>query len=75
VLNARPNLPRAKYDRLKAILTNCIRHGPHGQNRDCRSDFRSYLAGHIAYLAMIHPTRGARLRALFDRIAWDGLPS
>jgi hypothetical protein len=70
VLNARPNLRRDEFDRLKAILTNCRRHGPEGQNRDGRADFRAYLAGKIAYFAMIHPERGRRLRALFDRICW-----
>jgi hypothetical protein len=71
VLNARPNVPRAAFDRLKAILTNCARHGPTGQNRDGRADFRSHLAGRIAYLAMIHPLRGRRLRDLFERIRWE----
>jgi hypothetical protein len=71
VLNARPNVRRDEYERLKAILTNCLRHGPSGQNREGRPDFRAYLAGKIAYLAMIHPERGRRLRALFERVPWQ----
>ncbi len=31
VVNATPNVPRAEYDRLKAILHNAARHGPAGQ--------------------------------------------
>ncbi len=45
VLNSRPNVPRADFDRLNAILTNCVRHGPNGQNRDGHDDFRAHLAG------------------------------
>jgi RNA-directed DNA polymerase len=70
VLNERPNVPRAQYDRLKAILTNCLRHGPAGQNHENRADFRSHLMGRIAYVASIHPGRGARLSALLGQIAW-----
>jgi hypothetical protein len=70
VLNVRPNVERAEYDRLKAILTNCIRHGPANQNRDSHADFRAHLLGRIAYVRMINPMRGDRLRALFARIAW-----
>ena len=69
VVNQRPNLPREEYDRLKAILTNCIRHGLASQNRDVHPDFRAHLLGRIAYFAMIHPERGRKLRAIFDRIA------
>jgi RNA-directed DNA polymerase len=72
VVNTRTNIRREDYDRLKAILTNCIRHGPASQNRDGHSDFQGHLAGRIAYVAMLNPERGRRLRGLFDRIAWDG---
>ena len=41
VVNARPNLPRGEFDRLKAILTNCVRRGPLGQNRAKHPDFRT----------------------------------
>jgi hypothetical protein len=74
VLNSRPNLARPEFDRLKAILTNCLRHGPDGQNRDGHADFRAHLAGRIGYLAQLHPARGRRLRELFDRIDW-GTPT
>jgi hypothetical protein len=71
VVNDHPNVRRAEYDRLKAILTNCVRHGPAAQNRDGRADFRGHLAGRVAYVAMLSPARGQRLRALFDQIRWD----
>lgn len=70
VVNDRPNVPRAEFDRLKAILTNCTRHGPSSQNRESRADFRAHLLGRLAYLEQVNPVRGARLRVLFDRILW-----
>lgn len=70
VVNVRPNVPRAEFDRLKATLTNCARHGPTGQNRENRTDFRAHLAGRIAHVAAINPARGRKLWVLFDRITW-----
>jgi hypothetical protein len=70
VLNVHPNVRRSDYDTFKAILHNCSRHGPVSQNREGRDDFRAYLAGRIAFLQMISPGRGGRLREMFDRIAW-----
>jgi hypothetical protein len=70
VVNQRPNVPRPAFDELKAILTNCLRHGPHAQNRAGHPDFRSHLLGRIGYVQMLNPARGCKLRALFDRIAW-----
>ncbi len=71
VLNAHANIGRDDYDRLKAILYNCVRHGPGSQNRAGHDNFRAYLAGRIAYVHMLNPSRGRRLRELFERIRWD----
>lgn len=70
VVNERPNITRGEYDALKALLFNCARHGPHGQDRDGHADFRAHLAGRVAHVASLHPDRGRRLGALFDRIVW-----
>jgi hypothetical protein len=70
VVNERPNVRRAIYDDLKAILTNSMRHGPSTQNRSGHKDFRNHLLGRIAHVRMIHPQRGGKLRALFDSISW-----
>jgi RNA-directed DNA polymerase len=70
VVNRRPNVCRNEFDRLKAILTNCIRHGPTSQNLEGRPDFRAHLMGKIAHLASIHPVHGAKLRALAAQIIW-----
>lgn len=75
VVNVRPNVPRAAFDRLKATLTNCLRHGPASQNRDKHADFRAHLAGKVSHVAMVNPARGRKLWVLFDRIAWDRPPA
>ncbi len=70
VVNARPNIRRSEYDELKAILTNCERSRPSEQNRDKRSDFRAHLSGRVSFVESINPGRGAKLRAIFNRIDW-----
>jgi hypothetical protein len=73
VVNRHPNMLRKDFDTLKAILTNCVRHGPASQNREEREDYRGYLAGRLAWLNMLNPQRGLRLRSLFGQIVWaDG---
>ena len=58
VVNVRPNITRNAFDRLKAILTNCLRHGPASQNREKVADFRAFLNGKVAHVAAVHPQRG-----------------
>ncbi len=70
VLNERINVGRDAYDSLRATLFNCTRGDPRQQDRVGRPDFRAHLAGRVAYVASIHPERGRRLKALFDRIDW-----
>ena len=70
VTNAHLNISRRDYDRLKATLTNCLRHGPASQNRDGVPDFRAHLQGRVGFAQSINPARGARLRDLFNRIQW-----
>jgi hypothetical protein len=70
VVNKRLNVRRDDFDRLKATLTNCIRHGPHSQDRDGPGDFRRHLEGRITFVESINRAKGQRLRRLFDQIAW-----
>jgi hypothetical protein len=58
VVNVRPNISRLEFDRLKATLTNCVRNGPDGENREGLRDFRSYLQGKVAHVTMLNPARG-----------------
>ena len=63
VLNRHPNVPREDFDRLKATLHNCLKHGPAGQDRAGLPDFRAHLMGRIAHVAALNPARGERLKA------------
>jgi hypothetical protein len=71
VVNAHPNVPRRDYERLKAILTNCVRRGPESQNRAGLADFKAHLAGRIAQTRHVHRGRGEKLRRLFEGIRWQ----
>ncbi|MGF1626261.1 MAG: reverse transcriptase family protein [Alphaproteobacteria bacterium] len=70
VVNRGVNMRRTEYDRLKAMLTNCARHGPTTQNLAGHPAFRQHLDGRITWVEQLNPRRGAKLRAIFDRIAW-----
>jgi hypothetical protein len=71
VVNQRPNVPRADYDTLKAILHNAAKKGPGDQNRNGEPDFRAHLLGRIAWVEQLNPQRGAKLRGQFVHIPWD----
>jgi hypothetical protein len=71
VVNAHPNVRRDEYDRLKAILHNCVRHGTQSQNRDGHGDFRAHLLGCISHVSLLNEERGRRLRMLFEQIRWE----
>jgi RNA-directed DNA polymerase len=71
VANQSINVMRTDFDRLKAILTNCVRLGPASQNRAAHPSFRSHLEGRVGFVETINPTKGERLRAILDRIQWQ----
>jgi retron-type reverse transcriptase len=70
VVNRGVNMRRSEYDRLKAMLTNCSRHGPASQNLTGHAAFRQHLDGRVTWVEQLNPRRGAKLRAIFDRIVW-----
>jgi hypothetical protein len=71
VTNKKVNIVRRDFDQLKAVLTNCFRNGVESQNRDGRPDFRSHLQGRVAFVEMINPAKGKRLRNIFEQIPWE----
>ena len=73
-VNAHPNLPRRELDRLKAILTNCVRFGPESQNREEHANFRQHLEGKVAFVAMVRPEWALKLRELLRRVPWNVEP-
>jgi len=68
VANRHPNVIRADYDRLKAILNNCLRFGLESQNRDAHPNFRAHLEGRVAFVTSINPGKGARLKSILQQL-------
>ena len=71
VVNRHPNLPRPDFDRLKAILHQCVTQGPAAQNRDGLPHWREYLQGRVAWAAQLNPGKAQRLKRLLDQIDWS----
>ncbi len=69
--NQHANVMRPDFDRLKAVLTNCVRLGVESQNREAHPAFRSHLDGRAGFVESINPARGKRLRGIFNRIDWQ----
>ncbi len=70
VVNERVNVAREEFDRLKAVLTNCVRLGPESQNRDGHAAFREHLLGRVGFVESVNTARGAKLRGIFELIGW-----
>jgi RNA-directed DNA polymerase len=70
VVNARTNIRRADFDRLKALLHNCVQLGPASQNRAAHPHFAYHLLGRIAHVRALNPARGEKLLALYRQINW-----
>ena len=66
--NVKVNVIRDDFDVLKAILTNCARLGPESQNRAGHPYFREHLEGRVSFVESVNPAKGARLRAILNRI-------
>jgi hypothetical protein len=71
VINQHPNISRPDNDRLKATLHNAWVHGPTTQfSERPLTKARQRVQGEIAWIAMVHPKRGERLRETFEKILW-----
>ncbi|GIW81843.1 MAG: reverse transcriptase [Gemmatales bacterium] len=69
VVNVRPNVPRKEIRRIRAILHHARHEGLEAQNREQHPNFRSWLAGKIAYISMVRPDVGAKLAAQFRQLS------
>lgn len=69
VVNDKPSVSRAELRRLRAILHRAKAEGLDAQNRDGRPNFRAWLEGKIAFVNMVRPDVGARLRAEFETLS------
>ena len=71
VVNARTNVPREDYDRLRATLHEAATRGPIAANRAGVPDLRAHLLGRIGWVEALNPGRGAALRARFAAVDWS----
>ena len=69
VVNQRPNVSRRTTKRLRAILHQAKRDGLASQNREKRDNFEHWLGGMIAYVQMVNPDKGKKLREKFTALS------
>jgi len=69
VVNRRPNVPRPLVKRLRAILHKAKKDGLAAQNRQQRENFVPWLDGMIAYVQMVNPEKGGKLREQFKALS------
>lgn len=69
VVNAAPAVPRDMVRRIRAILHRAKREGLAAQNREKHPNFRGWVEGMIAYIAMVKPETGAKLKSELEAIA------
>lgn len=75
VINQETNPPRKEYQRLQAILYNCVHRGVASQFDDYSDrpeHYNAWLQGKIAHIKMLNPQKAARLDKLFQQINWQG---
>lgn len=68
VVNVAPAVPRETVRRLRAILHRAKTEGLEAQNRDQHQNFRGWLEGMIAYIAMVKPVVAEKFRQQLSRL-------
>ncbi|NRB40142.1 MAG: hypothetical protein HRU20_17030 [Pseudomonadales bacterium] len=69
-MNQKINIDRRYYERLKAILTNCVRQGLASQNHANHGDFRAYLLGSINHVRSVNENKGRKLSKIYRQISF-----
>ncbi len=69
IVNDKASVDRERLRRLRAILHRAKTEGLDAQNREKLPHFRAWLQGMIAFVCMIRPDAGAKLKAAFDAVA------
>jgi retron-type reverse transcriptase len=68
VVNDKSSVSRIELRQLRSILHRAKSEGIDAQNRDGRPNFRAWLEGKIAFVNMVRPDTGAKLKAEFDAL-------
>ena len=71
IVNDKASVDRELLRRLRAILHRAKSEGLDAQNREKLPHFRAWLRGMIAFVGMIRPDAGAKLKAAFDAVNVD----
>jgi RNA-directed DNA polymerase len=68
VVNDKVTIDRPTIRRMRAILHRAKTDGLDSQNRNEHPNFSMWVSGMIAYIEMVNPTQGAKLRRAFDAL-------
>jgi retron-type reverse transcriptase len=68
VVNDRPGVRRSEVRRIRAILHRARTEGLASQNRQGHENFSAWLRGKIAFVAMVRPELGAKLKAELEAL-------
>lgn len=68
VVNDRPAVSRSHVRRMRAILHQAQSTGLESQNREQHPNFRAWVEGQIAWIAMTRPQAAARLRVQLQQV-------
>jgi hypothetical protein len=71
VVNDRPQVKRADFDALRALLHNAIRTGAQEQNRGGHPHFREHVYGTIAWIGASGTRRREVLLDMANRVDWN----
>ena len=68
IVNDRLSIPRSQVRRVRAILHQAQKTGLDGQNRENHPHFREWVTGMVAYISMVNPEQGNKLRESLSRL-------
>ena len=71
IVNDKASIDRELLRRLRAILHKAKSEGLDAQNREKLPHFRAWLQGMIAFVCMIRPDTGAKLKVAHDAVAGE----
>ncbi len=68
VVNQRRAVPKKEVRQLRALLHNAKKTGLEAQNRSQHPSFANHISGKIAYISMVDPALGKKLKTAFDEL-------
>src|SRR6185503_19510354 len=72
VVNEKPSTSRAERRKLRAILHHARFEGLEKQNRIGHANYVAWLQGHVAYVSMVNPEQGRKLKVRLDALLASG---